>query len=144
MGKEAFEILRDDIKPRGGHALWCLHHLDLIDKHRLLLVVGNSNPIVYAVVSDEHGNEIARHPYPTTSSWPLKDGDEIPAGTPIGLLDSEGKPLPEPREDGVEAAFAVTLYEPTVIGIPEPLSVSLANMTSAVERTVEAFAPVLT
>lgn len=143
IGTEAWEVLRDVVQPyRGGNnALWCLHKLDLVDKHRLLLVVGHSNPSLIVSVVDEQGNELLSHSYPTTSPWPLKDGDDIPAGTHLGSA-SEGENPPKTQMH-FKVAFDITLYEPKIIGIPEPLALSLANMTSAVEYTVDSFAAIL-
>jgi hypothetical protein len=36
----------------------------------------------------------------------------------------------------LKVVFAITLYEPDIIGVPEALSTSLANMTGAVEDTI--------
>jgi hypothetical protein len=134
-GRRAFEAFRDTVKPyRGGNnALWCLHKLNIVDKHNLLLVVGAANPTIIVSIVDDIGNVLLSHPYPTTSNWPLKDGDELPAGTPIGEAHYGDAPKTKMK---AEATFAVTLYEPTIIGIPEALDVSLANMTGAVEHTI--------
>lgn len=135
-GRRAFEIFRDSIKPyRGGNnALWCLHQLDIIGKHRLLLVVAAANPALIVSIEDEAGNELLSHAYPTTTSWPLKDGDPLPAGTRIAEGSIGDAPKMEMKH---KAAFVVTIYEPKVIGIPEPSSISIGNMTGAVEQTIE-------
>lgn len=143
-GKKAFEIIRDEVQPYdgGNRALWCLHKLDIVDKHRLLLVVAHANPemVLSAFIRSPDGNrtEIATVPFRTTTPWPLKDGDPLPMLTILDGLRTPG--MTDEMDVELKIAFAVTLYEPAIISIPEPLWMSLNNMEAAVERTIDALA----
>lgn len=139
VGNQAFEIIRDRVKPyRGGNnALWCLHQLDIVDKHRLLLVLGSASPALIVAMKDTAGDDFASLTLPTTTPWPLKDGDNLPAPTIVGQA---GEPELEVK---FKAPFVVTFYEPSIIGVPESLALSLGNMAGAVEATIGHLAPLL-
>lgn len=143
-GAKALEIIRDTVKPYkgGNNALWALHKLDIIDKHRLLLVVASANPHIVISIQGSEGAPV-QSLYKTNTSWPLKDGDELPGYRQIAVAGTEVVAAGPEMQPKFEYAFDVTLYEPEVIPTPDPLEPTLLNMGVAVVQAIEALTPLL-
>lgn len=94
---DAVDVLRSIEPYQGGkgHELWILHHLDIIDKHRLLITVGSSfqsvdvaalfRPFFEKIHAERFGSKdnsvLANFPplflKPADILFPLKAGDEL-------------------------------------------------------------------
>lgn len=139
---DAEKVLRD-LKPyKGGNdLLWGLHQLDIIDKHRLLLVVGGAWTdliLEFTVRVPGQAPVTERHSFPAIPKFPLKDGDELTRGGFTGASESETEVKIEPK-----FAFKVLLYEPDVSVHPGQLITTLNNFLSVTTETVELFVPLL-
>lgn len=135
----------------GNDALWRLHRLNIIDKHRDWLVVGSRlravdiMPVIRRdFVKDVPDEELARSAQAAmaeVSLWlrpaqdslePLKPGDEL-------LTDSPDAP----EDPSIRFAFDVAILEPDVAE-GEPLIAVLHRTAELVEHVVYTLAPHLT
>lgn len=59
-GQDVVQIIRDEIRPykTGNHALWALHKLDVIDKHKLIIPLIDIVEIKNVVAIDERNNQV--------------------------------------------------------------------------------------
>jgi hypothetical protein len=139
----------DAVKPyRGGtDALWRLHKLNNIDKHRLLLMVGSAfrsldlgahmqRLFEKAFPNAGPGKEIQLPPLflrPADRMFPLKLGDQL-------FIDG---PDAEPNEK-MEFKFEVAFQEPEADVLHgEPLIETLSELAAAVESTIDQLAPLI-
>lgn len=141
--KAALDLI-DGLKPyKGGNdALWRIHQLDVVDKHRLLLTVlsAHSNVVINAMA-------IMREAFPD---------DQVVAGFPdvvIALTESTREvvtdgmlffsaPLGEDHHD-VKATVEISIDEPGVIE-REPILPTLNQLGSFVNETITLFEPLIT
>lgn len=144
ISKDAVKVLRA-VKPyKGGNdALWRLHHLDIADKHRVLLLVGSafrsvSPPVPDLATVPEEFRRVfveARKKLflrPADRLFPLKKGDVLFIHP---LWDAEPQDDPQFR-------FDVAFGQGEVVE-GEPILEALTYLASATEQTVEVFAPLL-
>jgi len=139
----------DAVKPyRGGtDALWRLHRLNIIDKHRLLLMVGSAfrsfdlgaamqQHIKNAFPTFVQERDIQLPPFfvrPADRMFPVKVDDEF-------FVDS---PDAEPNEK-MEFKFEVAFQEPEADVLNgEPLIQTLSEFVTAVEGTINQLAPLI-
>jgi hypothetical protein len=137
------------IKPyRGGNdALWRLHRLNNVDKHRLLITVGsayrsaNIGPHAHRMIkqawTDSGFNDAEKIPVldiflrPADRMFPLKAGNEL-------FIDGPDAEVNEQMQFRFEIAFG----EPQVVE-GEPLLETLQSMADSVNHLVSDFAPLL-
>jgi hypothetical protein len=142
ISKEALNVLYG-LKPyQGGNdALWLLHQLDIVDKHRLLLAVAS---VAKGVVIDFGG--LANEWFdkaPGEAFEPVKIG--INAAEPEILAPNIvvfGQPLGSNEHDDVEITIAVSLDEAT-IPRGEPVVETLSQLSSFVNEVIDLFAPLI-
>ncbi len=131
--------------PGGNDALWRLHKLNNIDKHRLLLTVGSAfgsvnlgaevHRLMTKAFPERHIASIAPPPLfirPADRLFPLKAGDELY----IGGVDHE-------INEKMEFRFNVAFGEPGIIE-GEPLLETLHQMTDLVDGLIRGFKSLLT
>lgn len=142
MRQDAIDVI-DALNPyQGGNdALWRIHKLNNIDKHRLLMTVGSQ------MNSVDLGAQMARYVKglpgwegvtipalflrPADPQFPLEAGDEL-------FVDA---PDAEPNEK-MQFRFEVALSEPQVLE-GEPVLETLHQMVDLVDNLLPAFAPLL-
>ena len=137
----------DAVKPyRGGtDALWRLHKLNNIDKHRLLLTVGSAfHSFDVAAVMQKHFEDLARSsggihvqlpPFffsPSDRMFPLKSGTELFLDLPDAV-----------PNDRIQFRFDIALQESEAGVNGEPLIETLNDIVKAVEATVNQLAPLV-
>lgn len=135
VSKQALDLLYG-LKPYkgGSDALWRIHQLDIVDKHRLLLTVA------------------MRHESVILDLGPLFESANFPS-IPIGINPAEkvaievgsvlfSAPLGDEAHDKVKATFEVALSEPE-IPIYEPAPKALHELTSFVDEVIDLFAPLI-
>lgn len=149
ISKEAVEVV-EGLKPyRGGNpALWMLHRLDIVDKHRTLITTPGSFPQV-----DLKLNIAARHPEfyeklgidpkdlpelfigvkPADRLCPLKDGDVV-FRFPADQFD---------YYKGSKIILDVAIHEPGEGVECESLLRTVGDLGGAIHQIVELFAPLL-
>ena len=143
MRQDAIDAI-DAVKPyKGGNdALWQLHRLNIVDKHRLLVTVGSGFQSVdvgptlmrglRAIIPDDQAMpDLALFLRPQDNLFPLKAGDEL-------FID---QPDAEPNEHQ-QIRFAVVISEPGVIE-GEALVETLSQMVDLVDHLVPIFRPLL-
>lgn len=143
--KEAVDAI-DAIQPYpgGNDALWLLHKLNNIEKHRMLLAVGSQaggihlGQLVAAHVHDavppeaiEELEKMTLYLNPEDKGFPLVEGFELL----IEGVDEE----PNPRQ---EIRFEVVIHEPGVID-GKPLLETMNEFIRAVESVVAELAPLV-
>ncbi|HEX6204497.1 MAG TPA: hypothetical protein VFZ29_01640 [Solirubrobacterales bacterium] len=139
ISKAALKIL-DGLKPYegGNDALWRLHKLDIIDKHRLLLTVAARQEHVTIDFGLLAGELLGKSDWP---SMPVTlnpaERDMIEVGTVVFAA-----PLEEESKMHLELAFGVALYEPE-ISIYEPVGKALNELASFVGEVIDLFAPLI-
>ncbi len=139
ISKAALEIL-DGLKPYegGNDALWRLHKLDIIDKHRLLLTVAARQEHVTIDFGLLAGELLGKDTWP---SMPVTlnpaERDMIEVGTVVFAA-----PLEDENKVHLELAFQVALYEPE-ISIYEPVMKALHELASFVGEVIDLFAPLI-
>lgn len=139
----------DAIKPYGGgnDTLWCLHRLDNVDKHRLLITIGsayrsvNIGPHMHRMMmrtwNDAGFADADKIPMldvflnPADRMFPLKAGDEL-------FIDAPDAEVNEQMQFRFEVAFG----EPQVVE-GEPLIETLHQMIDLVDNIVLSFRPFL-
>jgi hypothetical protein len=122
----------DATKPyKGGDdALWRLHHLNNIDKHRLLLTVGSAlrsvdfEPITRLITG--FAKSAPLYIKPADRKFPLKVGDRLYAGI----------------YEGMSFRFDVALGEPQIVE-GESLLETVQHMADAVDGLIGGFKPLL-
>jgi hypothetical protein len=142
ISKQALDVLYA-LKPyKGGNdALWRLHHLDIVDKHRLLLTVasGYQNPILdMGVLANrlfDKPAEEAWGPMPLA----INPAERIVVREGATLF---GAPLGDKNYDDVKFSIAVALYE-SEVPEGEPLIKALHELASFVDETIDLFAPLI-
>ena len=139
MGQDAKDVI-DGIEPYGGgkgDALWRLHSLSIIDKHRLPITMAGANlgvhlPSFYPEMFSESA---------TANPWivsvedmrmPLKDGD-------ILFRDDPGREI----KTNVQIPFFVALNEVGVLNC-QPLVPALKNLVTAVDQAINNCASLFT
>ncbi len=151
ISSDAIRVMRELQPYQGGNdSLWRLHKLDIVDKHRLLLVVGGAfmNLLLSATLTlgedsmttEEFGLQ------PAEFLCPLKDGDIIPVGlrqtaSAHAPGDDPDAPTPEMKMN-YKFAFAVAIHE-SGVAEREPLVPFLNHLASTVDGTIAAFEPLL-
>lgn len=145
ISKDALDVLYA-LKPyKGGNdALWRLHRLDIIDKHRLLLtvaaaamtVVFDMGPRMRQAHIEAFGNQ--------GDGWPPESIPvEIVAAEPEIMVPDAlvfGAPLGDKESDNTKIGVAVTLHEPEIVGT-ESVLVTLGQLVSFVNEVIDLFAP---
>ena len=142
MAKAAIKAI-DAAKPyKGGNdTLWLIHHLNRIDKHRLLVTVGSAfNSVDLGGFTVRHaaksmpafaGIKLSAFFKPNDRLYPLKKGDELFRDAPDAEVDEK-----------LEFAFDVALGEPKV-SEGEPVIESLQQMVDFVDHLLTSFRPLL-
>jgi hypothetical protein len=142
MRQDAIDAI-DAIKPyKGGNdALWQLHKLNIVDKHRLLVTVGSGFQSVDAgptlmrglrsLIPDDQIPHFSLFIRPQDTLFPLKAGDEL-------FID---QPDAEPNQHQ-QFRFSVAISEPRVIE-GEALIETLHQMVDLVDHLVPIFRPLL-
>lgn len=147
MRKEAIKAI-DAIKPYGtgnrntpGDTLWRLHYLNIVDKHRALMLVGsafrslNFSPVLEAAWPDDPKRpKPALPPFflrPMNRQFPLKVGDVLFSHAP-------NEEVAQKMEFRFEEAFG----EPG-IAEGEPLLETLQGMADLVDHLIADFRPLL-
>jgi hypothetical protein len=147
FSKAALDIL-DGLKPyKGGNdALWRVHQLDIVDKHRLLLTV--------AVAADgiilDPGAVLRR--VTADADTPGLDTSQIP-NLPIQIQAAEktiltdgvivySAPTETYHHNDVKVVAQVSLAEPGIIET-EPISPTLHQLVSVVDETINLFEPLV-
>lgn len=123
-GPKAEKLIRRLQPYRGGrgHALWQLHRLDIIDKHRTIIPVGANLAKVQIAA---HGDSA----HPGKPTYPLKEGDELFRSVFF-----------EPHFDAkTDFVFQVAFGEGQVVD-GQPLMPTLKEFIYLVERTIMIFA----
>jgi hypothetical protein len=135
VSKAALDILYA-LKPyKGGNdALWRLHRLDIVDKHRLLVAVGAAHGSVIIPIAgpdwmDGQFKDLTVGIVPADRKFPLKDGDEV-FGAPA---DYQGDP---------EITVEIALNEPGVVE-GEAVVPALHELADLIKGIVAAFDPLL-
>ena len=130
--------------PGGNDALWRIHRLNNVDKHRLLIAVGSA--FRSADIGGQMSRMMAKHwaethpgapPLPTLSvffnvadrMFPLKIGDELFIDAPDAEVDEQ-----------LEFRFDVAFGEPGVMD-GEPIRETLRDMVDLIDRLIAGFAP---
>ena len=133
--KQALDLLYGLQPYKGGNdALWRIHQLDIVDKHRLLLTVA------------------MRHESLILDFGPLLESSNFPS-IPIGINPAAkvpievgtvlfSAPLGEEAHDKVKATMEIALSEPE-IPIYEPVAKALHELTSFVGEVIDLFAPLI-
>lgn len=135
--KGAVELVKAAKPYQGGNdALWRLHKLDIVDKHRLLVTVGSAYTNISIDFSTYMQRTFGRElppmrlgMKPAESLFPLKDGTVL------------YRVMPGARrvdDDDPEFSFEIALDEPKVVE-GEPLIPTLNDLLQAVEGVIEAF-----
>lgn len=113
----------------------------MIDKHRLLLVVGSADTKLVIVMTgsvDGVAHESLETPFAVESVFPLEDGSILTRMEELDRVDEPGLDLNmEPK-----FAFDVVLHEPGIVKT-EPLVPTLHHFTGAVAEVIDVFAPLL-
>jgi hypothetical protein len=141
VGKAALDALYR-LKPyKGGNdALWRLHRLDIVDKHRLLVAVGAAHRNIILPFPDM-GQDMSQNPSlvltPDDRQFPLKDNAEIFRVAKA----ARGGPVPE-DDDDLKFTFEIALDEPGVIE-GEPVLPALHELADLVNGIIDAFDPQL-
>ena len=143
MRQDAIDAI-DAVKPyKGGNdALWQLHRLNIVDKHRLLVTVGSSfesvdiGPTMMRglrgiMPDDQEIPDLALFLRPEDNLFPLKADDEL-------FID---QPDAEPNKNQ-QFTFSVVLSEPGVIE-GESLVETLHQMVDLVDHLIPIFRPLL-
>jgi hypothetical protein len=125
MSQAAKEAIDACAPYKGGNdALWRLHRLNNIDKHRLLVTVC----AFFESVSSEHAHYIS----PTNNAWqPLKAGDVLTM-LPTELVENEN----------LEFTFQIAFNELEVVEC-KPVLETLQQMAHLVGHIVDGFKPLL-
>lgn len=130
----------------GSDALWRLHKLNIVDKHRVLLTAGSAFQSVNigAHISREMQMQIASSPMaeklsglptldlflrPADRMFPLKVGDELFIDGPDAEVN-----------DKIEFRFEVAFGEQSIV-FGDPIIESLASMVQLVEEVLPKFEP---
>lgn len=147
ISEEALDLLYA-LKPyKGGNdALWRLHQLDIVDKHRLLLTVAAANrnialnvgAIMRKTFANTPGNEWVQDT--PDMHVALNPGHRTRIATGALLF---GVPLGNETYDDVKFAIEVALHEPEIVE-SEPLIPALDQLVSFVEHVLGLFEPLLT
>lgn len=145
ISDEALDVLYG-LKPyKGGNdALWRLHKLDIVDKHRLVLAVATGYQQVVMDVGAIAQEIFNRRPGPEGRTWnlpsapvPINPADRADINVGTVLFQA---PLGDKSYDNVKFNIEVALYEPEV---PEGESLikSLYEMARFVDEVVGLFSP---
>jgi hypothetical protein len=128
----------------GGHGeyIWLIHHLDLIDKHRLLVTVG----IAYRSVILDAAAELRGLPeLPWTKDLPvmplgLRPAQRYPVqeGTPLFTADPDFFA----KQKDLKFAFNVAFGEPQVL-VGEPVVPTLRRLLDEVESLLKRLIPLV-
>ncbi|HEY3436014.1 MAG TPA: hypothetical protein VGK41_10215 [Solirubrobacterales bacterium] len=145
VSEEAVEVLYG-LKPyKGGNdALWRIHQLDIVDKHRLLLAVAMRQEHVVLDMTASF-NRTAE-----AEGWePIPDLPPMPVALNPAEREivEEGSlvfsaPLGDQSHDDAQFAFQIALCEPEV-PIYEPVVKALHELTSFVDEVIDLFAPLI-
>jgi hypothetical protein len=119
-----FSFLVSEIKPYdgGNDALWSIHKLDILDKHRLLIPVINFVGIEDIELENERGEIIRGFAWGTTDTpphfIPIEHGLHIKnkGKVSVAVLFDEGSPL-----EGMEVLDMLSLYPVYVLNIVEQM-----------------------
>jgi hypothetical protein len=146
ISQDAIKVL-NAVRPykRGNDALWRIHQLDIVDKHRLLVTVGDRYhsidiglPASFIQLAAEQGgfdaSEIKAPPIQfglQNPIFPLQDGQILFA-----------EPLDIPQEHDPKFILDIAVHEPGIVD-RETLDTLLASLVDEVERTLEAFAAIM-
>jgi hypothetical protein len=133
------------LKPyKGGNdALWRIHQLDIVDKHRLLLTIAaaHRNVIIDFANTVRKLTESGPDWMQDVPSMPLA---LIPADRPViapGVV-LFGAPLGDDANDDVKITIQIALSEPQVVE-GEPVIPTLSQLIDYVEQVVALFAPLI-
>jgi hypothetical protein len=146
VSKDALDII-DTLKPYkgGNNALWALHKLDIVDKHRAILTAPGSIPQLLF----QHSFPLDVIPASERDSHPFAD-----ISVPINVAPSERGPLKDgdsvfrcltkdfENYKGTQVLIQVAIHEPGIVEC-EPLTPFMANLGGAAESMVELFASLL-
>ena len=139
----------DAVKPYWGgtDALWRLHKLNIIDKHRLLLMVGS------AFRSFDLGAVMQRQMEKSFLAWNQERGIQLPPFLvrpgdrmfPLKINDELFTDLPEAEpNEKVKFNFEVSFQEPEAdVRNGEPLVETLAGLITVVEGAINQVAPLI-
>jgi hypothetical protein len=147
ISSDALKIVRE-LKPyKGGNdAFWGLHQLDVIDKHRLLLVVGAAFRTMTLTHTAMHPDSTEPLSLDTTlrmnGIFPLKDGDELTRSRLL-IQESFGDLAGVTINVEPKFTFDVVLHELGIVET-EPLVPLLNKFAGAVDETITLFTPLLT
>ena len=140
---EVAEEMIAALKPyKGGNeALWRLHRLDILDKHRLLVTVGaaHKNVIMPMASRDWLGgafNDLRLSIVPEDREFPLKDSDEI------FRVAKAAREQGDEQYDDTQFTFEIALNEPGIIE-GEAVLPALHELANLVQGIVTAFEPLL-
>jgi len=145
LGKMCYEVL-DRVQPyKGGwgHNLWQLHHLDIVDKHRLLLAIA-SVPAVRSLAPGEAAF-IAGRSQPVASMANYLGAIMTGTNPQIVKLEAghEFARFPALEEyENVGFAFDISIND-TDITEGMPVFLMLRHFTSEVGNVIDRFAPYL-
>jgi len=148
--QQAKDLLRA-IKPyKGGNdSLWRLHHLNRVDHHRLIGLLGGAHQGVSLIwppagfrpevarafdITVDEVPRVTLRIKPADRQFPLKDGDEV-FRISKPSIEIQGDEHPQ-------IAIDIALSQPEILE-GEPMLPTLHQLTSAVEESVELFAPLL-
>ncbi len=136
IGKDAADVIQviEPYKGGDGNAIWCLHTLDIIDKHRLLLATGACIPVVsgpFYPVSRSGKVFPQRFPDPWWK-FPIEDGAEISRIRFDPELEGYDKP---------NVTFDVALNEPEVVTEGKTILEMLATLLEEANRVIDALTP---
>jgi hypothetical protein len=136
----------DELKPyRGGDdALWALHRLNRVEKHRLLLTVGSQAggvhlgqllathlPEGFPAEATTMLKEMTHYLMPADKGFPLAPGFELYIGGPD-----------EPINPSLQFRFEVVLDEPDII-VGKSISDTIKEMCTRVEFVTAELSPLL-
>ena len=145
ISKAALDILYE-LKPyKGGNsALWTLHRLDIIDKHRLMLATPTANHSVILEFDPKKmfGNVPTPEGHPGWDTFPvqsLRVGVAEPTILTVGAI-LFAAPLGNNTADNTKFAVSIALNEPGIVKL-EPLVPCLQQLASVVRATTDLFAP---
>jgi hypothetical protein len=140
VSKQALDLLYG-LKPyKGGNdALWRIHKLDIVDKHRLLLTVAMRHESVIldlgGMANKLLGSDVKWDPMPIALN--PAERQIIKVGTVLFA-----SPLGDEAHDDVKASFEIALCEPEV-PINEPVAKTLHELASFVDEVFDLFAPLI-
>jgi hypothetical protein len=140
VSKQALDLLYGLQPYKGGNdALWRIHQLDIVDKHRLLLTVAMRHESVIldlgGMANRLLGSDVEWDPMPIALN--PAERQIIKVGTVLFA-----SPLGDEAHDDVKANFEVALREPE-IPIYESLTKALHELFSFAGEVIDLFSPLI-